>query len=688
MKLFYFLLSFLFILILSPESFACPFSSGFYLCRLEKSNQQPHVLVVNREDEELACTLSQYRYSDSELGDLLSQISIDDSIEIKNQPIEVVSHFDGEEEVIFNFTVDSQEQTITQVLTSKSRSQNRVFICTLDQGIGELYSSQTKKRSTLHPEESNFNKVERKKRRFGLSSSREAELSIPLSGVQASILKKSKWTTDEDEKLISAVEKNREGDVIFWQKVSEEVDGRSKQQCQHRWEVTFNSKFKRGSWTAEEDMRLRELVAEYPADRSIPWVKVAERLSGRSNQQCLKRWVGTLNPKYNKGPWTEEEDAKLREIVEKYGINEKISWVKVAKEVDGRSDDQCRNRWELSLNPAFKRGPWTEEEDAKLREIVAKYPVEQSIPWVKVAKEMDGRSNQQCRKRWEANLNPKFKKGHWTAEEDANLREIIVEYPLDEKIAWAKVAKQMDGRSDDQCRDRWEKALNPMIKKGPWTAEEDEKLREIIGKYPANQDIPWVKVAEEMDGRGRHQCRQRWELSLNPKFKKGPWTAEEDAKLRQIIEKYPIDENIPWEKVSKEMDIRSHAQCRERWEMTLNPTFKNGPWTAEEDAKLRELVASYPANQNIQWVAISKEMNGRSDDQCRQRWELSLNPTFKKGSWTAEEDEKLCELVAKYPAGHKISWVKVAEEMNGRGRHQCRQRWEKTLKARKIHNHN
>jgi len=36
------------------------------------------------------------------------------------------------------------------------------------------------------------------------------------------------------------------------------------------------------------------------------------------------------------------------------------------------------------------------------------------------------------------------------------------------------VASEIPGRTGQQCMHRWQKALMPGIKKGRWTAEEDE----------------------------------------------------------------------------------------------------------------------------------------------------------------------------------------------------------------------
>ena len=59
----------------------------------------------------------------------------------------------------------------------------------------------------------------------------------------------------------------------------------------------------RGSWTAEEDEKLRKAVAEFGGRN---WKKIAEQISDRTDVQCLHRWQKVLRPGLVKGPWTPE----------------------------------------------------------------------------------------------------------------------------------------------------------------------------------------------------------------------------------------------------------------------------------------------------------------------------------------------------------------------------------------------
>ena len=56
------------------------------------------------------------------------------------------------------------------------------------------------------------------------------------------------------------------------------------------------------------------------------------------------------------GKWTEEEDRRLREIVETFGAK---NWKRLAMLLGTvRSDVQCLHRWNKVLRPGLSKGPW------------------------------------------------------------------------------------------------------------------------------------------------------------------------------------------------------------------------------------------------------------------------------------------------------------------------------------------
>ena len=84
-------------------------------------------------------------------------------------------------------------------------------------------------------------------------------------------------------------------------------------------------------------------------------------MPNKSEIKCHTRWLELTN-KTVTGAWTEQEDTKLRNLVNQFGQN----WRKIAVSFPGRLKQQCRDRWFNILNPNICKTEWTDNEDAQI----------------------------------------------------------------------------------------------------------------------------------------------------------------------------------------------------------------------------------------------------------------------------------------------------------------------------------
>lgn len=149
------------------------------------------------------------------------------------------------------------------------------------------------------------------------------------SGLQPN--KQMRWTESEDERLKEIV------DSLFESVTGHEVYDSEDDD----YSENFSSSTDKGSKKKKSKFAALKRKNMFPKDkvRDVDWSKVATLVgNGRKSAECLRRYnkiVGASNAESAalKGPWTEEEDIKLMQLVKENGPKK---WSTIAAELPGK----------------------------------------------------------------------------------------------------------------------------------------------------------------------------------------------------------------------------------------------------------------------------------------------------------------------------------------------------------------
>lgn len=331
--------------------------------------------------------------------------------------------------------------------------------------------------------------------------------------------------------------------------------------------------------------------------------------------------------------------------------------------------------------------------------------------------------------------------------------------------------RQRDGdgngkESEGSQRRGWskEEAKNPDLRRGKFTDNEDKILYEAVRRYVSehslladNEDaegevvstqlkLEGVRQGEVLDGgaKGPDATTRGGENGLESSFRNneaGPsggfgvgldaddfagakkagftWTNNNKPTWADL-KKYSgqllkTRGSGAWREIAKALPTRSVKSVWRHCVAKLHPyqgdRKAQRAWTAEDEVQLKEMVDTMGNN----WKEIGAKL-GRFPEACRLKYRDKLSKKFKKGNWSAEEDESLTkhvhdslaakramessmagtsagldapaapfELDPNQPISIKsterdgIDWAAIAEKMGNRSPTQCIIRWYRSL---------
>lgn len=106
---------------------------------------------------------------------------------------------------------------------------------------------------------------------------------------------------------------------------------------------------------------------------------------------------------------------------------------------------------------------------------------------------------------------------------------------------------------------------------------------------------------------------------------------------------------------------------------------KKGPWSPEEDRKLKEYIETHGTGGN--WIALPQKAGlRRCGKSCRLRWLNYLRPNIKHGEFSDDEDKVICTLFASIGS----RWSIMAAQLPGRTDNDIKNYWNTKLKKKMM----
>ncbi|EIN10338.1 hypothetical protein PUNSTDRAFT_132431 [Punctularia strigosozonata HHB-11173 SS5] len=232
----------------------------------------------------------------------------------------------------------------------------------------------------------------------------------------------------------------------------------------------------------------------------IDWERVAENVSSKSGTippssadpegqgptlrtaiECKIRWLGDRHPRWNHDTWSAEEVKNVRDI-----------YNKLLQEAGAMRSEEGE-RGENEGKKGRKRGGKAARTARRGETNADTHATGITVDWTR-------RTPIDCMRHVISS-----RTGYrFTRAADTLLLDLVKRYGTDN---WALVARCMDPPTTPAIvQARYLRTLDPRLKRGAWTREEDERLREAVAVWGKS----WVDVAECINGRNNEQCRDRW----------------------------------------------------------------------------------------------------------------------------------------------------------------------------------
>jgi hypothetical protein len=305
-----------------------------------------------------------------------------------------------------------------------------------------------------------------------------------------------------------------------------------KEEAIDSWMKAYN-----GDQFSREDQQWKAFTGPGCFERacSMPWPAVDIPFAGecKVNMQYIRDMTSGILPgsDLHRDPWRRTLIGEIAELLPAY---ERRDFIDANDEKDdyrpssnGRKYDNQQDR-----NAAYK-ARWLAEGDDYIIQAVAQL----GRDWTRIRMQLwEDRqvwydSTKRLQERYDRMLNPDMKRGRLTQDESNQILEHVMEYG---ERHWTELAKQLN-RCARRCQRHWLnvlKPLHPEIMTPWWDEEKDAKILACVEEYGEKQ---LGRVAKEF-GRLIREVRERWN-AIKEESSCAMFSAAEDVTLVETVKK-------------------------------------------------------------------------------------------------------------------------------------------------------